>query len=128
MVDLAIRADIVRRFLVLVLASTGIGVFIVAGTPRAEADATAYLIAVIVRPGYNFASAEAALNYGHGICDKLRVGRGYSELLREVEADFSTSDEYQAQYLINEATDNLCPAQIWQLRNSGRHYVPPAGA
>lgn len=123
MADFAVRADLVRR--AVALAGIGIWAAIATGVPHAGADATAYLIAVIVRPGYNFVNAEEALDYGHGICDKLKAGQGYRQLLHEIEVDFSTSDEYQAQYLINEAVDNLCPAQIWQLRNSGRHYVPP---
>lgn len=127
MADFAVRADLVRPAVALAMVSAGIWASLAMGVPRAGADATAYLIAVIVRPGYNFANAEAALGYGRGICDKLRAGQGYRQLLREIEADFETSDEYQAQYLINEAVDNLCPAQIWQLRNSGHHYVPPAG-
>jgi hypothetical protein len=43
-----------------------------------------------------------------------------------VKNDFSTSDEYQAAYLINQAVGELCPAQIWQLRQSAAGYVAPA--
>lgn len=128
MADFAVRADLVHAALVLALASAGIWAAVATGTPHASADATAYLIAVIVRPGYNFADAEEALDYGQGICDKLKAGQGYRQLLRGIAAEFNTSDEYQAQYLINEAVDNLCPAQIWQLRNAGRRYVPPVGS
>ena len=32
-------------------------------------------------------------------------------------------DDYQAAYLINQAVNELCPALIWQLRNSAAHYT-----
>jgi hypothetical protein len=93
--------------------------------PYARADVVAYLVNVHVRPGYNFPNADAALGYGYGICDKVSAGRAYAQLMDEVKADFATSDEYQASYLINQAVNELCPAQIWQLRNSAAHYRPP---
>jgi hypothetical protein len=93
--------------------------------PCARADVVAYLVNVHVRPGYNFPNADAALGYGYGICDKVSAGRAYTQLMGEVKADFATSDEYQASYLINQAVNELCPAQIWQLRNSAAHYRPP---
>lgn len=40
------------------------GVAAVAVAPRAQADALAYLVGVTMRPGYNFADADAALAYG----------------------------------------------------------------
>jgi hypothetical protein len=93
--------------------------------PCARADVVAYLVNVHVRPGYNFPNADAALGYGYGICDKVSAGRAYAQVMGEVQADFATSDEYQASYLINQAVNELCPAQIWQLRNSAAHYRPP---
>ena len=96
--------------------------------PYARADVVAYLVNVTVRPGYNFPSAEAALSYGYGICDKVSQGRGYPQVMGDVKADFNTSDEYQASYLISQAVNELCPALIWQLRNSAAHYRPPPGA
>ncbi|SPM34791.1 hypothetical protein BN1232_05892 [Mycobacterium rhizamassiliense] len=104
------------------------GVAAVAVTPNAHADVVAYLLNVTVRPGYNFANADAALSYGHGICDKVSQGRSYAGVMGDVMADFDTSDEYQASYLINQAVNELCPALIWQLRNSAAHYRPPAPA
>jgi hypothetical protein len=97
--------------------------------PQAQADAAAYLLNVTVRPGYNFANADAALGYGHGICDKVSRGRSYAQVMGDVKADFNTSDEYQASYLISQAVNELCPALIWQLRNSAAHYrpSPPGG-
>ena len=98
-----------------------------AGVPRAHADSVAYLIDVTVRPGYNFANAEAALTYGQQLCDKVSQGRSYADLIRDVKSAFNTGDEFQASYLIDKAVNELCPAQIWQLRNSAAHYRPPAG-
>jgi hypothetical protein len=96
--------------------------------PTSHADAIAYLVNVTVRPGYHFASADAALSYGNGICDKVSQGSSYAQVIGEVKADFTTSDEYQASYLISQAVNELCPALIWQLRNSAAHYRPPPGA
>jgi hypothetical protein len=93
--------------------------------PYAHADVVAYLVNVHVRPGYSFPDTDAALGYGYGICDKVSAGRAYPQVMGEVKADFATSDEYQASYLINQAVNELCPAQIWQLRNSAAHYRPP---
>jgi hypothetical protein len=97
-----------------------------AGAPAASAyDEVAYLVNVTVRPGYNFPNAQAALAYGYGICDKISVGRPYAQLVADIKADFRTSDEYQASYLISQAAQELCPANIFQLRNSAAGYVPP---
>jgi len=102
----------------------------VAGGPCARADVEpdkklAYLIGVTTRPGYNFASAEEALDYGYGICAKVSRGVGYAQLIAEVQGDFNTSDDYQASYLISQAANELCPELIWQLRNSAAGYRPP---
>lgn len=97
------------------------------GPPPARADAVAYLVNVTVRPGYNFANADAALAYGNSICEKVRAGERYAQIMAEVKADFANSDEYQASYLISQAVGELCPAQIWQLRQSAAGYLPPPG-
>jgi hypothetical protein len=92
--------------------------------PTANADAVAYLVNVTVRPGYNFANADHALAYGHGVCDKIRAGRPYARIVGDIKADFRTSDDFQASYLIAQSAQELCPTQIWQLRNSAAGYVP----
>ncbi|OBH10395.1 hypothetical protein A5695_21985 [Mycobacterium sp. E1747] len=97
-------------------------------TPTAHADAVAYLINVTVRPGYNFADADAALNYGHSLCDRVAQRESYAEVMARVKADFNTTDEYHASYLISQAVNELCPAQIEQLRSAAAHYRPPASA
>jgi Protein of unknown function (DUF732) len=103
------------------------GAAAVAVSPCARADVVAYLVNVHVRPGYNFPNADAALSYGYGICDKVAAGRGFPQVMADVRADFNTSDDYQASYLVSQAVNELCPAQIWQLRNSAAHYQPPPG-
>ena len=100
---------------------------VAAGVPRAHADSVAYLIDVTVRPGYSFASAADALAYGQQLCDKVSQGRSYADLIGDVKSDFNTSDEFQGSYLIDKAVNELCPALIWQLRNSAAHYRPIAG-
>jgi hypothetical protein len=107
-------------------AMVAVGAAALAGAPAANADAVAYLVNVTVRPGYNFASADQAIAYGRGICDKIAQGQGYPQLMADVKADFNTSDEFQASYLISQAAQELCPNLIWQLRNSAAHYTPPA--
>jgi hypothetical protein len=43
----------------------------------------------------------------------------------DVKTDVRPNDEYAANYLISNAVNIYCPAQIWQLRNSAGSYVPP---
>lgn len=81
-------------------------------SPSAHADAVACLVNVTVRPG-------------HHICDKVSLGRAYAQLIDDVKADFGTSNEYQASYLISQAVNERYPALIWQLRNSAAGYRPP---
>ncbi|MFI5505846.1 DUF732 domain-containing protein [Mycobacterium sp. NPDC051804] len=94
--------------------------------PPAGADTVAYLVNVHVRPGYNFPNADAAIGYGNTICDRVAAKMGYSQLVEQVKADFRTTDYYQGAYLINQAVNELCPAQIWQLRQSAGGYTLPA--
>jgi hypothetical protein len=78
-----------ERALRICLMVTSAALFVLAlaaGVPRAHADSVAYSIDVTVRPGYNFANADAA----------------------------------------DKAVNELCPAEIWQLRNSAAHYRSPA--
>ena len=96
------------------------------GAPEAHADAVAYLVNVTVRPGYGFMNAEAALDYGNGVCMRIREGHSYSDIMGQVKQDFANPDEYQSSYLISQAANELCPELIWQLRRSAGHYQPPA--
>jgi hypothetical protein len=106
-----------------VLATAGSAV---APAAPANADVVAYLVNVHVRPGYNFPNADAAIGYGNTVCDRVAAKMGYAQLVDQVKADFHTTDYYQGAYLINQAVNELCPAQIWQLRQSAGGYTLPA--
>ena len=102
----------------------GFGIGALSALPSAHADDVAYLVNVTMRPGYNFPNADAALAYGHEICDRISSGSPYADSLAAIKADFSTNDDYQAVYLINQAVNELCPSLIWQLRRSAALYAP----
>ena len=72
------------------------------------------------------ANADAAIGYGNSICDRVAAKMSYAQLVDQVKADFNTGDYYQGAYLINQAVNELCPAQIWQLRQSAAGYPAPA--
>ncbi len=93
--------------------------------PVAHADQIGYLINVTVRPGYNFPNAQAALDYGYALCDRIGQRQSYAELATAIRTDFNTSDEHMVSYLLSQATQELCPAQIWQLRQSAIGYRAP---
>lgn len=101
-----------------------LGAAALCGAAPSHADQVAYLVNVHVRPGYNFPNADAALSYGYGLCDRIEHGEGYPELAASIKSDFNTSDEFHASYLLSQATQELCPAQIWQLRQSAAGYRP----
>ena len=90
--------------------------------PRVE-----YLYDVTVRRQYNFPNNDA-VGYGFAICDKVTGGEGYPQVMGDVKRDVTPNDEFAANYLVSYAVNLLCPAQIWQLRNSASHYQPPAGS
>jgi hypothetical protein len=54
---------------------------------------------------------EAAIGYGNSICDRVAAKMSYAQLVDQVKADFNTADYYQGAYLINQAVNELCPAQ-----------------
>lgn len=97
---------------------------LVAGAPAAHADVVAYLVNVTVRPGYNFVNADVVVGYGNGICDNVAHGRSFADAIGAVKRDFNNPDDYQASYLITQAVNEMCPALIWELRNSAAHYRP----
>jgi hypothetical protein len=97
---------------------------VIAAAGSAHADEVTYLVNVTVKPGYNFANADAAMAYGRGICGKISQGRGFGQIVDDVKADFHTADDYQGSYLISQAAQELCPNLIWQLRNSSADYRP----
>jgi len=81
---------------------------------------------VQVRRYYYFPNNDA-VGYGYGICDKVTAGEGYPQVMSDVKNDVTPNDEFAANYLVAYAVDILCPAQIWQLRNSAQGYRPPPG-
>ena len=98
------------------------------GAPRAQAapdPQVEYLYDVAGRRHYDFPGNDA-LGYGHGICDKVTRGESYAQVMGDVKSDVTPNDEFAANYLVSYAVNLLCPAQIWQLRNSAAHYRPPA--
>ncbi|MGU3654689.1 DUF732 domain-containing protein [Mycolicibacterium sp. A43C] len=103
-------------------AAAAMGLGVLSAAP-ASADTVAYLVNVHVRPGYNFPNAEAAIGYGNTVCDRVAAKMPYAELVNQLKADFRTTDYYQAGYLINQAVNELCPVQIWQLRQSAAGYT-----
>jgi hypothetical protein len=86
-----------------------------------------YVYDIMVRRQYNFANAGEAVSYGYGICEKVTRGEGYGRVMSDVKSDVMPNDEFAANYLVSNAVNLLCPAQIWQLRNSAAGDRPPPG-
>lgn len=101
---------------------------VVVTAPVSHSDVVAYLVNVTVRPGYSFPNADVAVAYGNGICAKIEQRRTYAAVMTDVKADFNAADEFQASYLISQAVNELCPADIWQLRQSAGGYRLKAGS
>jgi Protein of unknown function (DUF732) len=101
----------------------GFGGIATTAAPAAGADVVAYLVNVHVRPGYNFPNGDVAIAYGQTVCDRVAAKMPYAQLVDQLKVDFHTTDYYQAGYLINQAINELCPAQIWQLRESAAGYT-----
>jgi len=90
------------------------------GAPRAHAapaPEVEYVYDVGVRRHYNFPNNDA-IGYGYGICNKVSQADSYAEIMGDVKRDVTPNDEFAANYLVSYAVNILCPAQIWQLRNS----------
>ncbi|WP_428343072.1 DUF732 domain-containing protein [Mycobacterium sp.] len=84
-----------------------------------------FIYDITVRRQYSFANSADAIDYAHGICDKISRGASYAQVMGDVKTDVRPNDEYAANYLISNAVNIYCPAQLWQLRNSAGGYVPP---
>jgi hypothetical protein len=98
----------------------------IGSVPRAAADDVAYLVNVTLAPSYGFASAEQALAYGRDVCEKMAAGYPYGQILEAIRADIPATDDYRASFLATQAANELCPALIWQLRQSAAGYRLPA--
>lgn len=90
----------------------------------APAPEVEYLYDVTVRRHYDFPDNDA-LGYGHAICEKVRRGERYADVMGDVRTSVSPGDEFAANYLVSYAVNLLCPDLIWQLRNSAAHYRSP---
>lgn len=113
----------------LILTASAFGVVTAVQAPRASAvpaPEIEYTYNVTVRRHYDFPGNDA-LGYGFGICDKVSRGQSYADLMGDVKADVFPNDEFAANYLVSYAVGILCPAQIYQLRNTAAGYRPPAG-
>lgn len=91
----------------------------------APAPEVEYTYDVAVRRHYNFPNNTDALVYGHGICDKVRRGDSYGQVMGDAKTDVTPNDEFAVNYLVSYAVNLLCPDLIWQLRNSAAGYRPP---
>ncbi|MDT5222871.1 MAG: hypothetical protein QOG19_278 [Mycobacterium sp.] len=114
------------RATLIVIAAVGVPLAVSPWAHAAPAPEVEYLYNVTARRHYNFPNTSDALSYGYGICDKVTAGESYAQVMGDVKSDVTPSDEFAANYLISYAVNLLCPAQIWQLRNSAAHYQPPA--
>jgi hypothetical protein len=107
----------------LVVSSAGVYVAPQAGAvPGPEVE---YTYNVIVRRHFDFLNNDA-IGYGFGICDKVTQGVPYADVTTDVKRDVFPNDEQAANYVVAYAVGILCPAQIWQLRNTAAGYRPPA--
>jgi Protein of unknown function (DUF732) len=113
----------------LIVATVAAGGAAGALAPRAHAKPGAeieYVYNVAVRRHYNFPNNDA-IGYGYGICGKVTAGESYAQVMGDIKNDVTPNDEFAANFLVAYAVDILCPAQIWQLRNSAQGYRPPPG-
>lgn len=107
----------------LVMSSVGVCV-----APQADAvpgPEVEYVYNVIVRRHFDFPNNDA-IGYGFGICDEVTRGVPYANVMTDVKRDVFPNDEQAANFVVSNAVGILCPAQIWQLRNSAAGYRPPA--
>jgi Protein of unknown function (DUF732) len=113
----------------LIVATVAVGGAVGTLAPQAHAKPAPeveFVYNVQVRRYYWFPNNDA-VGYGYGICNKVTAGEGYPQVMSDVKNDVTPNDEFAANYLVAYAVDILCPAQIWQLRNSAQGYRPPPG-
>lgn len=108
-----------------VVAALAIPLAAIPSARAAPAPEVEYVYDVMVRRHYNFTSPDDAVSYGHRICDEVSQGNSYAQVMGDVKNDIVPNDEFAANYLVSYAVNLLCPAMIWQLRNSATHYQPP---
>ncbi len=118
------RGTLFAALILAVAADGGVTPTIAPPAQAAPAPEVEYVYDVMVRRHYDFPDNDA-IGYGYGICDKVTRGEGYAQVMGDVKSDVTPNDEFAANYLVSYAVNLLCPAQIWQLRNSAAHYRPP---
>jgi hypothetical protein len=121
-----------RRTSMVVLAAAAVALGGAAETPAPRANAkpapeVEYVYNVAVRRHYDFPNNDA-IGYGYGICGKVTAGEGYPQVMGDVKRDVTPNDEFASNYLVSYAVELLCPAQIYQLRQSAVGYQTPDGA
>jgi hypothetical protein len=85
-----------------------------------------FIYNVAQRRHYIFPNGDA-LGYGYGICDNLRGGVGYPQLIDKAKNEVAPDDGFAVNFLIGQAVFALCPELIPQLRSSAAGYRPPPG-
>jgi hypothetical protein len=123
--DLAMKRR--RSLVTLLVAASALGTLANTHAPPAAAvpaPEVEYTYNVLVRRHYDFPNSDA-LGYGFGICAKVARGDGYAKVMGDVKSEVLPDDEFAANYLVSYSVGILCPAQIWQLRNSAAGYRPP---
>jgi hypothetical protein len=113
-----------RPLIAMIVAGTAFGVAAQAPANAVPGPEIEYVYNVMVRRHYDFPNNDA-IGYGFGICDKVTSGVGYPQVMGDVKNDVFPNDEFAANYLVSYAVGILCPAQIWQLRNTAAGYRPP---
>jgi hypothetical protein len=101
--------------------ATAISVPAVHAAPAPQVE---FVYNVSVRRHFNFPNNDAVA-YGYAVCDKVRGGESYAQVIGEAKRDVTPNDEDASNYLVSYAVNLLCPEQIWQLRNSAAGYQPP---
>jgi hypothetical protein len=89
----------------------------------APAPQVEFVYNVSVRRHFNFPNNDAVA-YGYAVCDKVRGGESYAQVIGEAKRDVTPNDEDASNYLVSYSVNLLCPEQIWQLRNSAAGYQP----
>lgn len=105
------------------IAATGIcGAAPAGALPAPEVE---YVYNVMVRRHFDFPNNDA-LGYGWGICDKVTRGVTYADVMGDTKRDVFPNDEQAANFVVSNSVGILCPAQIYQLRNTAAGYRGPA--
>ena len=89
----------------------------------ASADQIGYIINVTLRPTYNFANAQAALDYGYGCADRINAKTSYTDTAADQGRLQHQRRAHGLAYLLSQAAQELA-AQTWQLRRSAAGYRP----